>query len=341
MRLQPYTQCAIGLGIALALSVPAAASAQIDTTRRDTSDVRIQMRKGQVGVGTRDDQGIVRREAGGDVMTPSMARLDSLEAAAVMYRSRIDSLEAANRASGERVTTIETTITVLRDSLAATRSEIDALRAELAATNARVDEVDTRVQRLNQRFDDFRHRTVFGNSGFYVGVGTGTNMTYSTLDDLGYGNGLNVTVPIGWHRLGSMLGIRTEWSVHHLEGRSSSPFTNLDPTVYSGLALLTVNFPLNARNNFYLMGGGGFYQFRGFGSSSALAQKFASSLDDTDSETKWGFNAGAGLEIHILGAASLFAQSSWTNVAVDEGTVAGVPGRTLRWVPLIAGLMIR
>jgi opacity protein-like surface antigen len=339
MRLQPYTPCAIGLGIALALSVPAAATAQIDTTRRDTSDVRIQMRKGDAGM--RNDQGVVRREAGGDVMTPNMARLDSLEATAEMYRMRIDSLEAANRASGERVTLVETNITVLRDSLAATRTEIEALRAEMATLSSRVDEMDTRVQHLNQRFDDFRNRTVFGNSGFYVGVGSGANLTYGTLDDLGYGNAFNVTVPIGWHKPGSMLGIRTEWGFQQLEGRGSAPLSNPDADVFSGVAMLTVNFPLNARNNFYLMGGGGFYQFRNFGSQSALGQKFATSLDDTDSETKWGFNAGAGLEIHLLGAASLFAQTSWTNVAVDEGTVAGVEGRNLRWVPLLAGFMIR
>jgi opacity protein-like surface antigen len=339
MRLHPYTLGAMGLALALALSTPSAATAQIDTTRRDTSDMRIRVRKDQVGM--RSDT-VIRRESGGEVLTREMVRLDSLEAAAAMYRQRIDSLEAANAAMGTRTAALEARITALSDSLSATRSEIAALREELASTNTRLTEVDTRLQNLNQRFDNFRNRSLFGNSGFYVGAGTGANFTTGTLDDLGYGNALNVTVPIGWHKPGSMLGIRTEWSMHQLEGVQTGSFVNPDPTVLSGVAMVTLAFPLNDRNNAYLMGGGGFYQFRDFGSRSALASRFSSSQDDPDSETKWGFNVGAGLEFHVLGATSLFLQSSVTNVAADEPPVgAAVPGRNLRWIPLVVGVMLR
>ncbi|HEX9564824.1 MAG TPA: hypothetical protein VF981_12660 [Gemmatimonadaceae bacterium] len=334
MRLQPYTPRATVFCVALALSSTAVANAQIDTTRRDTSDIRIRM--------TKDQAGIVRRESGGEVLSAGMARLDSLEAAAANYRQRLDSLEAANAAFGSRSAAMEARIAALSDSLAATRSEISTLREDLASTAARLTEVDSRLQNLNQRFDRFRNRSLFGNSGFYIGVGTGANFTSGTLHDLGYTDALNVTVPIGWSKPGRLLGLRTEWSVQRLEGVRSGPYFNPDPTVYSGVAMITLSVPLSSRNSASLMGGGGFYQFRDFGSTSGLADRFSSSVDDPDSETKWGFNAGAGLEFHILGATSLFMQTAVTNIAADEPPAgASIPGRNLRWMPVLVGLMLR
>ena len=87
------------------------------------------------------------------------------------------------------------------------------------------------------------------------------------------------------------------------------------------------------------MGGGGFYMFRNFGATSSLANKFSGSLD-SDSETKWGFNAGAGAELHILGATSMFVQTSLTNVSADVGTTGG-EGRNLRWMPITIGFLLR
>ena len=94
------------------------------------------------------------------------------------------------------------------------------------------------------------------------------------------------------------------------------------------MALATFAFPINSAktNNFYLMGGGGFYMFRDFGTTSTLGNRFVGSDDSGgDTETKWGFQAGAGLEFHILGATSLFVQSSLTNVAADRGTSKSLP----------------
>jgi hypothetical protein len=81
--------------------------------------------------------------------------------------------------------------------------------------------------------------------------------------------------------------------------------------------------------------------FRDFGANSGLADKFTGSDESGgDTETKWGFQAGAGLEFHILGATSLFVQTSLTNVAADRGTV-GEEGRNLRWMPVVVGFQLR
>lgn len=351
MRLHQQTSCAMGLSIALMLSTTAEAKAQVDTTRRDTSQVRIPIRKdgpattgtaGTVGSST-TSRGVTRRESAGDVATITITRIDSLEGVAREYQTRIDELEAANTASATRTTALEARIAELSESLAATRSEISTLKEELTASNVRLTEVDGRLQNLNQRFNRFRDRSLFGNSGFYIGLGTGASYTSGTLRNIGYESAPLLSMPIGWHKPGNMLGLRTEWSFARLEGVQAEGFFNPDPTVASGVALATVNFPINSAksNNIYLMGGGGFYMFRDFGANSGLADKFMGSSDNGgETETKWGLQAGAGLEFHVLGATSLFVQTSLTNVAADRGTV-GEGGRNLRWMPVVIGFQLR
>jgi len=335
------SSCAIGLGVALALASAPEANAQTDT-----SQVRIPIRKGtsSTGVtGTGRINGTTGRESGGDidVVAVTRSRVDSLEMTVRNYESRLASLEAANASAASRSSLLEARINALSDSLATTRTELANARTELAATNAKLTEVDMRLQNLNDRYNRFRNRSLFGNSGFYIGFGGGTGHTSGTLREIGYESAPQLTVPIGWHKRGSMLGIRTEWSMQRLEGVAVPSFFNTDPTVFSGTALATLSFPINSAktNAIYVMGGGGFYQFRNFGTTSTLANKFSGSVDG-DTETKWGFNAGAGLEIHVLGASSLFVQTSMTNVAADQGTV-GEEGRNLRWMPITIGFLLR
>jgi len=337
MKLQRWTSCAMGLSVALSLSA-------LEAKAQDTSQVRIPVRKGTSTATVRTDAGgVTRRESGGDVATLTILRIDSLEAVTAEYKTRLDALEAANAAANTRNAALEARIGALSDSLATARTELAALREELNATNTRLSEVDTRLQGLNQRFDRFRHRSLFGNSGFYVGLGTGASYTSGTLRNIGYESAPLLSIPIGWHKLGSMLGLRTEWTLARLEGVREGLFFNPDPTVASGVALATLAFPINSAktNSFYLMGGGGFYMFRDFGVNSGLADKFTGSDESGgDTETKWGFQAGAGLEFHVLGATSLFVQTSLTNVAADRGTV-GEEGRNLRWMPVVVGFQLR
>jgi len=339
MKLQRWTSYAMGLSVALTLLAAAEAKAQ------DTSQVRIPIRKGTSTTSTTTTStapgGVTTRESAGDVATLTQLKIDSLEAVAAEYKTRLDALEAANTAANTRSAALEARIGALSDSLATTRTELAALKEELNATNARLSEVDTRLQGLNTRFNRFRQHSLFGNSGFYVGLGTGSSFTSGTLRSIGYRAAPLLTVPIGWHKYGNMLGIRTEWSLNRLEGRQTGNFFNPDPTVASGVAMATLAFPINEAksHNVYLMGGGGFYMFRNFGATSALADKFSGSVDG-DTETKWGFNAGAGAEFHILGATSLFIQTSLTNVAADRGTLTE-EGRNLRWMPVVVGFTLR
>jgi opacity protein-like surface antigen len=344
MRNHRYAGGAVALSLALTLSALAEAKAQTDTTRRATSEQRIPVRKEQGA------EQVTRRESAGDVRLPSaMSRIDSLEALAASYRGRIDALEAANASLTSRSEATDRLIAALSDSLrmvrgelTTARAELTTVRGELAATTARTAALGDSLYQLNQRFILFRTRSLFGNSGFYVGLGTGFNLTTGALNDMGYVEGLHIAVPIGWQKPGSMIGVRTEWAFQNVDGRLQGAFNNIDPNIYSAIGMVTLHVPFNAKktNTIYLMGGGGVYHFRDIGAASSLSASFAGSQEGPTTETKWGLTGGAGVEFHVLGATSLFAESAFTTVSADRVVAPGT-SRNLRWVPLIFGVMLR
>lgn len=340
MSITRYSACAVGFGIALTLSAGADAGAQTDTTRRPTAvaEERIPVRK---------DQGLTRRMSSGEVFSAERARIDSLEALASSYRQRLDAVEATltarSDATDRLVAALTDSLRLVRTELTTARSELTAVTAGLAANTARTNAVGDSLLDLNQRFYRFRNGSLFGNSGFYVGIGSGTNMTMGTLDDIGYNSGLNVSIPIGWHKRGNVIGVRSEFGIQSFDGRNNAGFSNNDARFYSAVGLLTLNLPINAAktNTFYLMGGGGVYMFKNLIAGSTLGNRFGATTvaGSTTSETKFGFQGGAGVELKILGATSFFVQTGISQVSVD--TPAGTSGSSLRWVPVIAGIQLR
>jgi hypothetical protein len=334
----------IAVGMALTMAAPA--HAQTDTTRRVTPD-SLQVRSERI-IPVQKDQTRVRRTSSGEVVTAMEMRLDSIAAAAAADRARIDSIAAAANAATTRLEEHERALGSVRDSLGTVRTEIGTVRTELTTVSNRANALgdsivvlNGKVQHLNRRLT---HGSIFGHSGFYVGLGSGANLTMSSMSDIGYHEGLNISVPIGFHRPESMLGFRAELGVQTFDGRGIAGFSNADPELYTGEGLVTLHFPINsARNNFfYLMGGGGLYMFRDVSAGSSLAQRLGNDTGTgTSSETKFGWTAGAGLEFHILGATSLFVQSKFTNVMAEDATVAGNSSSSLRWVPIVVGVQIR
>jgi hypothetical protein len=249
-------------------------------------------------------------------------------------------LERVSALGTSRVTVLERRIDALTDSLHFVQEELATARAELTAAVARTYALEGQVGDLRQSLTALRHGSLFGNSGFYVGVGSGAGIVTGTMRNVGYGTGLNVTVPIGWSKAGVPLGVRTEWAMQSFEGRLGKGFANPDPMVFSGTAMLTLNLPLNqARTHqFYLMGGGGAYMFRDIGLASALNDRF----DGAETRvTKWGVTGGAGLELHVLGATALFVEVPFTNVFADESAIGAPGGRNLRWMGVVAGVTLR
>jgi hypothetical protein len=196
---------------------------------------------------------------------------------------------------------------------------------------------------------------------FFIGFAAGTAAPMGDVEDLGYGNGLNITVPFGWHSPSSMFGARFTLAYSQFDG---SPFTtggaapinltNPDPKIWSADVNLNMRFPFNERrtSSLYLFGGGGLYMFKDYGTGSALGAYLGNDvLDPNDSNNestinKWGVNGGAGLEFGI-GTSAIFLESRLVNVFTgrdDEpnfDSVFGERGTSVRWVPLILGFTIR
>lgn len=326
--MRSFTRWAIGGSVA-ALLCASSLPAQVDTTRRDTlrtprSSPRIPIRK----------------ESGGEVMpnTDSLARADSIARA---QEARDDSIAAAERARTDSLARMEQ---ARLDSIA----QMEKMRNDsIARASAAPPPQVMTTRRLP--------------GSFYMGLAGGVASPQGDVQDLGYGGGFNLSVPIGWHNPAALLGWRLMLAYSQFDGGSfitdgTSPvvLSNSDPQVYSAELNLNIRFPFNWRrtSSVYLSGGGGAYVFRNFGQGSALAGYLGNDVldpDDSANETtvaKWGVNGGAGLEFGI-GTSSLFLETRLVNVFAgrdDEpgfDSVFGERGTSVRWVPFIIGFTIR
>lgn len=345
MRIHTSVGGAIAAAVALTLLATAKANAQ-DTTRRVTSEQRIPVRKDAATTTTREGE-VTRRTASGEVRLAPRERIDSLEALAESYRSRIDSLERTNVSLTTRLDATDRLIASLRDSLnmvrselASARDELTAVHTELTATTARAGRLADSLYQLNNRFNIFKNRSIFGNSGFYVGIGSGPTMPIGALRDIDYRNGDQIVIPLGWQKVGNLVGVRTEWAWQDYNGRGEAG--NLDPRIYTGTAMLSLNFPFNEAktNTVYAMGGGGIYHFRHLRRAGALGVALSGSDTPSNSETKVGVVAGVGVQFHILGATSLFGQTTFNHVSASQ-VVAPATSKGLNWVPLTIGFTVR
>jgi hypothetical protein len=319
------------MALVLAATASTHAAAQTDTTRRVTSDQRIPVRK---------DGRIVRESTGEVALNAEAARIIALEETAASLQARLQTTEAELAAVTSRAGANEASIRSLEAALQTMREELFGVRYALALATSRTTALEERANQFDRRMNSLRHGSLFGHSGFYMGLGTGMNFTTGTMHNVGYGAGLNVVMPIGWSKPGYLLGLRAEIAAQSFEGSVYPGFRNIDPIAYSANAMLTVNLPLNnAKTNlFYLMGGGGVFVFDRVGATSALSDR----LSDTDgTAAKLGLTGGAGLEFHILGATSLFVQSAFTNVFGEHPVTTAGNGRSLRWVPVVAGITLR
>lgn len=329
MRVLHKTWLAVACA-ALVAAPPGGANAQ-DTTRRATSDQRIPVRKGAPRI----------QESRGEVaIAADFARINALEENAAALRLQLQMLETERTSLLSRLDEDASKIGTLEARLQTAREELFRVRWSLALATSRAGSLESRVAQFDREMSNLKNGSLFGHTGFYMAAGTGVNFTTGTLHSAGYGTGLNVVLPIGWSKPGHLLGVRTEFAAQGLEANLYPGFRNTDPVAWSASAMLTLNLPINDNrtNLFYLMGGGGVYWFDHVGSGSTLADRLGSAGGNA---TKLGLTGGAGLEFHVLGATSLFVQSAITNVFGETPVATTGNGRSLRWVPLVAGITLR
>ncbi|HET7583928.1 MAG TPA: outer membrane beta-barrel protein [Gemmatimonadaceae bacterium] len=148
----------------------------------------------------------------------------------------------------------------------------------------------------------------------------------------------------GWHARGMMtlsavlipLSVRGEIEYHNME-LNNLGFDHGDLSILGGGVSLAWTFPLPSRVRPYLLGGVGVYRVRASvhegppppdrlspGAPLLSADVIGESGED-DSETKFGFSGGAGLDVWLGGGVSLFVEGRYLGVNTSGSRTSIVP----------------
>ncbi|MFN8571214.1 MAG: outer membrane beta-barrel protein [Gemmatimonadaceae bacterium] len=308
------------------------------TVRRDTtmSPTRTTLRDTTMSPRARSQQRIRLRKSSGEVDLPP-----TRDSAAVADSMRADSVARAERARQDSVARQEQ---MQRDSLAAIeRARTDSIaRIEKARQDsiavierARQDSIaraDSIAKDAQLRAQRQRDRYLFNGTGWYIGVAGGSAMPNGDFKDIGYKNGFNVEVPIGYHKRNQLLGARLDLGYSQFSGQSftvagptgPTVLQNVDPKVWSAVLNLTARFPLNASRSvaLYGVGGGGAYHFRSYGATSALGGFLGNDVVTPGAtvklnRTEFGVQGGGGIEFGV-GPTSLYVEGRMVQVLTDR-----------------------
>ncbi|MCC6243417.1 MAG: hypothetical protein IT353_11285 [Gemmatimonadaceae bacterium] len=294
-------------------------------------------------------------------VTVTTARADSIaqdsirrEAAMRMQR---DSIEMRSRLTRDSLAEVERA----RVAAAEEQRRIDALALARRDSVARA-EAQAEVLRLEQLERDRQYRS--RGSGFYAGLAVGALVPTGNLKNLGYNSGLNINVPLGWHPQQQLLGVRVDLGYGQFRGRdfsgdlpngSTLVLNNINPKVLSATGNVTLRVPLTPSKNLNViaLSGVGIYQFRSFGSKTALGAFFgntitgATPVDFQSVRNKLGAQFGAALEYGV-GPVGLYVESRVVNIFANrkdnvefDDFFGANRGQNLRWVPIMIGVNIR
>ncbi len=156
-------------------------------------------------------------------------------------------------------------------------------------------------------------------------VGFGGGQSYPT-GDFGLDNrpGMNIGGFLQYRPGGALMGVRGELSYHRndmkealLSELGADPSTTgYWSTLYMGVAGVMEVMPKGGLIGWYLVAGGGLYQIKPTISQAGVEMSL--------SETKPGFNAGAGMRIR-MGGASVFLEGRYHGVKLDDTNYTFMP----------------
>lgn len=326
------------------------ANGMMMSTPRAQSQMRLPVQKDGGTTGSSNGTLVPTRADSMQMRADSIARAqrDSIDRVAQMAR---DSAAAADRARADSVARVER---ARQDSIAA----VEAARRD---STMRADSIAAAEQ---LRMQEARNRYRFNGSGWYIGLAGGGALPSGDFQQIGYKNGYDITVPIGWHAPSNLLGFRIDLGYSQFKGQtfvatgtggSAVTLTNTDPKVLSATLNLTARVPLNTSRSVhaYAVGGGGLYHFRDYGNSSALGgflggdTLLMASASTEKTRNKFGAEVGGGFDFGS-GPVSLFVESRLVNVFADRNDSAQFRNmfganrsKSVRWVPIIIGVNIR
>lgn len=352
---------AVCAAVILPMTLPAQSPTRNDTARtRDTTSARSTDARSSVlqqRPTTYSQQRVRLRK---DYRDPAQDRVDSIANAERMQR------ESADRAQADSIslaTQRERDAAAARDRARTDsignleRMRQDSINAANAIETARRDS----IARADSIAADGGRRRGFTGSSWHIGLAAGTAAPTGDFKNIGYNSGIDINVPIEWHRPGSFLGMRmdlgySQFNANTFRGLGSNPtvLSTRDPKVVSASLNLTGNVPLTAsrRVSLYAMGGAGVYHFRSVGATALggfLGNDVFTKPDPSvnNNLTKLGAQAGGGLKFGV-GRTSLFVESRLVNVFADRDEnvqfrdfFGDNRSKRLRWVPINVGVTIR
>ena len=277
---------AIGVAAVLSLGFAGSAAAQVtsDTVTRSKTTVTSSRR-----ISVRKDGTTSTEQAGTLVPNADSLRADSIANA---ERMRQDSIANAERVRQDSIANAER---IRQDSIATA----ERLRQEELARieRARQDSIAAaEAARLRQ----------LAKGNVYFRLGAGVSLPQADFAD-DFKNGFNVTGSAGWHKWNSPLGLRLDVGYDRFSLKGASE----NASILSGVGDVTLKIPQVLAVSPYLVAGGGIYRLSSSGAGST-------------SNTKGGWNAGAGLTFGV-GMAKLFIEGRYTNVSTEDVATKFIP----------------
>jgi len=278
---------AIGVAAVLSLGFAGSAAAQVttsDTVTRSKTTVTSSRR-----ISVRKDGTTSTEQAGTLVPNADSLRADSIANA---ERMRQDSIANAERIRQDSIATAER---LRQEELA--RIERARQDSIAAAERARQDSIAAaEAERLRQ----------LAKGNVYFRLGAGVSLPQADFAD-DFKNGFNVTGSAGWHKWNSPLGLRLDVGYDRFSLKGASE----NASILSGVGDVTFKIPQVLAVSPYLVAGGGIYRLN-------------SSVANSESVTKGGWNAGAGLTFGV-GMAKLFIEGRYTNVSTEDVATKFIP----------------
>ena len=124
------------------------------------------------------------------------------------------------------------------------------------------------------------------------------------------------------------VSFRVDGQWHQLDGKTIGTATT-DFRIIDGTANVLYTFGTAAPTKFYLIGGVGVYNLR------AKVEDTGLGIDDSNSDTKFGLNAGAGFRFQLTGF-STFIEARYHNIFSGFDNGSG-DSKSLQMIPIVVG----
>jgi opacity protein-like surface antigen len=181
--------------------------------------------------------------------------------------------------------------------------------------------------------------------GFYLGLAAGASAPQRDTRN-GYTGGWNMTIPFGWDATDQPFGVRTDFSVDHMNGTRVHDLAGVTTSTSGDLTVWSLNADLKlrahapggpTRSHVYALGGFGAHRVAEgvYGSTGPLAGQ---TLNFGDAKTSFGWNVGAGASLE-WGPTELFVETRFFQVKSDLAyQLNGGVGTYTSFTPIVVGL---